>query len=586
MNLLTKALGKLLPARDASRPIEERLFEITLCLTILTLLLWSLVGIFSKFNSNVLGIYLFALCFYSAIYFVVKRGKSFRITTSVYYVSALLIISVGWLPSGGIRGAVMHMCVLIYISGLLVLPIRSYIIFIICTICVVITFVTIEYYHRDLAVPYTDYVSEWRDLSIAGVVMLAVMGFAFYIFKKEYLQDREHLQQMNLDLGVAKERAESADKAKSQFLATISHEMRTPLNGIVGLTELIAKTNLDKEQSELVKDLTTSSQILSGLITDVLDVTMIENNRVTLQESAFELKDVTKDIIQLFNGFESVKKGRVSIELLHDSKTELYLKGDLKRIRQILINLATNAVKFTPAGKVTMSTTVVRKEEEKATVLFKVEDTGIGIPKSQHSKVFSRFFKHETGFAMIGTGLGLSIAKSLTDLMKGNIWFSSVENKGSSFYVELPLALASQAHHAAAEKYTQPINFSELSILVAEDVPINRLVMLKILKNLGISKIEVAEDGEQAVTLASSQTFDFILMDVLMPRMDGIEATQKILDIFRERHQIPPFIIAVTANAMTEDEAKCREAGMVDFITKPFTTDTLTAVFTRLWSSV
>ncbi|WOK09611.1 ATP-binding protein [Imperialibacter roseus] len=585
MKLLTKALRRILPTRDASRPIEERLFEITLCLTILTLLLWSSVGIFSQFNPTVLGIYLFALCFYSAVYFAVKKGISFRLTTSVYYISALLIISFGWLPSGGIRGAVMHMCVLIYISGLLVLPIRRYISFIISTICMVIIFVTIEYYHRDLAVPYTDYVNEWRDLSIAGVVMLVVMGFAFYIFKKEYLHDRAHLQQMNLELGAAKERAESADKAKSQFLATISHEMRTPLNGIVGLAELIEKTNLDKEQSELVKNLSTSSQILSGLITDVLDITMIENNRVTLQEDTFELKDVTKDISQLFYGFESVKTGKVSIDLVHASKSDIHLMGDLKRIRQILINLATNAVKFTPAGKVTIATTVVRKEDKTAIVLFKVDDTGIGIPKNQHPKVFSRFFKNETDLAVGGTGLGLSIAKSLTDLMHGKIWFYSTEGKGSSFYVELPLPLATHGEHSPAEKHIQPINFSELSVLVAEDVHINRLVMLKILKNIGITKIEVAEDGEQAVALASSQGFDFILMDVLMPRMDGIEATREIRRILLERKQSAPFIVAVTANATTEDENKCKEAGMVDFITKPFTTDILRAVFTRLWAS-
>lgn len=568
---------RLLPARDPSMPIEQRLFEITLFLTLITLLLWSVVGLVAGYILAVQALYIFALFFYSGIYYAVKKRKSFSRTTVVYYTTALLMISAGWLPSGGIRGAIMHMCVLVYISGLLVLPLRRYVVFIIATICVVVTFAAVEFFFPSLAVPYGDFTSMWRDLYIAGIVMLVMMGTAFYVFKKEYIQDRNDLKKTIGELAESKEKAVAADRAKSQFLATISHEMRTPLNGIVGLSELIGQTKLTAEQSDLVKNLKVSTHALSSIISDVLDLSMIENNKIMLEETVFELKKAVADVVEVLQTEVQKKKG---LELRHRYQPEgsLFVKGDLKRIRQVLLNLLTNAVKFTDKGRVTLTTTIARQEKGKVWILFAIEDTGPGIPKRQQREVFTRFFKASGTGDREGTGLGLSISKSLAQLMGGRLWFTSVESVGSVFHFEIPLITATPAPDAPAVKNG---DFSKLKVLVAEDVRINRVVVAKMLKNLGINNVELVEDGLSAVEKALSADFDFILMDLQMPNMDGIAAAKEIIGAFEKRNKQPPVIIALTANAMKEDELACQQAGMKGFVTKPFKSDTLAGVFNQ-----
>jgi len=578
MEFLIRFLHGLLPAKDVAKPIEERLFEITLFLTVITMLVWCVVGIVSGYTGFIQGVYLFSASFYLSLYIAVKKGKSFAVISAIYYITALVLITIAWLPSGGIKGAVMHMCVLVYLSGLMVLPLRWYVIFMTSTLCVVLCFITIEYYHPDWSVPYLVVGEHHRDLSIAGLLMLTLMGIAFYIFKKEYLTDRKRLEETNKELEKEKARAEESDKAKTRFLTTISHGMRTPLNGIVGLTGLLSKTSLSKEQHELVEHLGTSSDSLKDIISGVLDISAIENDILALQPVEFELKDVFRGISSIFKHALNEKKGRVTLRVTEQFGATVHLKGDLKKIRQVIINLVSNAVRFTNDGTVSIRCEVVQKEGAKLIVLFSVEDTGTGIPAVLHQEIFRRYFVSDTAQKMQGPGMGLFIAKQITEKMGGKIWFTSVEGAGSSFYVELPLEASASQPASPENKPAQPSDFTGVRVLVAEDMHINRLVILKILKNLGVLQVEVAEDGLEAVSKALAHTFDFILMDLQMPGMDGVDASREIHRLYAEKSKQPPVIVAVTANAMREDEEACIEAGMKAFITKPFTSHALATV--------
>lgn len=571
----------MLPTKDINKPIEERLFEITLFLSVVTFLIWSVVGIVSGYTWIIQGVYFFAVLFYSVLYVAVKRGLSFSAISAIYYITALLLIAFAWLPSGGIKGAIMHMCVLVYLSGLMVLPLRWYLAFMFITLCVVLVFILVEHYHPHLAVPYTHEEHKFRDLSIAGLLMLSLMGIAFYIFKKEYLNDRKSLEYSNNELVKEKVRAEASDRAKTRFLTTISHSMRTPLNGIVGLTELLSGTNLSTEQRELVEHLAVSSKNLRDIVSDVLDISAIENDKVVLQFSEFDAKAIFADIPELFKVPLLEKKGQVRLEIAGVPREPLQLLGDLSKIRQIVVNLVSNAVRFTEKGTVSLKLEVTRTENARAMVMITVEDTGWGIPDRFREDIFRRYFVIEEKNKAKGAGLGLFIAKSIVEMMGGKIWFSSVQGVGSSFYVKLPLQIGKTPQQKEDSNKEQPIDFSSLRVLVAEDVHINRIVVLKILKSIGVTKIEVAEDGLQAVDKASQTIFDLILMDVQMPNMDGIEAAMKIKRIFAERGDRPPVIVAVTANAMKEDEEACKQAGMADFITKPFSAKTLAEVIRK-----
>lgn len=345
----------------------------------------------------------------------------------------------------------------------------------------------------------------------------------------------------------------------------MSHEMRTPLNGIVGISELLSKTTLNKEQKELVDNLEISSHILHELISDILDLTMIENGKMILNEEDFELAEAMKEMIEMFETKIAGKRNAVKLNYLHDAHLPRFLKGDWIRIRQILINLVNNAIKFTSEGAITVSSSLHWKNDEIASVRFSVEDTGPGIPGEQQEELFKRFFKADANRIMEGTGLGLSISKSLVQMMGGKIWFTSVLYVGSSFFIEIPLKISSAVKPKQPASEKDPELLKNLRILLAEDVEINRMVVLKVLKNLGIAMVEVAADGQEAIDKSTAAHFDFILMDVQMPKVIGIDGSIEINRRYLKKGVPPPTIIAVTANAMKEDAKACRKAAWLIF---------------------
>ncbi|MBR9917951.1 response regulator [bacterium] len=488
--------------------------------------------------------------------------------SSIYFGLSFGIMAFAWLPGGGITGAIIQFIILIFISGLLVLPIRAYLVFILLTSVIVIGFAIYEYFNPGAAVPYSNETHRIRDTSIASIISIVVLGFSLFTFKRSYVRDRESLGKAINDIQVEKVKAESADKAKSQFLATISHEMRTPLNGIVGISELLGETDLNPEQVEMVKNLSYSSNMLHSLISDVLDLTTIEDENLELNENKFHLDSEIKDILEIFRPKIDSRKAFLHLHHEHDNSIPKVLYGDISRIRQVLVNLVNNGIKFTNDGSVIIQTKLLKKEDGIATIQFSVSDTGVGISKEDQDKLFTKFFRTRLANTIEGTGLGLTISKRLVELMGGEISFTSQLKKGSTFSFDLPLSLKPKT----PEKVEASVNDDDLSglkILIAEDVPINQMVLSKMLKNLGIENIDIVDDGKQALEAATNgeNEYDFILMDIQMPKLDGSQASRRIIEFYKG--DLPFKIIAVTANVMKDDFVLYRESGMVDVLSKP-----------------
>jgi len=565
---MAMGLKNILPVNDKNESIEFHLFEIAVLLTVLVFLFWSVFSFIAEFQLVNKVIFVSGTIVYTAIYIAQKSKVSFNIVSACYFGLSFLLMIVAWLPGGGIKGAILQFIVLIFISGLLVLPLRAYLFFILSTALIVISFSVYEFYNPGAASPYLEEVNRIRDISIASVIAIMVLGFSLYTFKQSYLHDKESLNKAIQEIEVEKVKAESADKAKSQFLATISHEMRTPLNGIVGISELLADTELNTEQVEMVKNLSYSSNMLHSLISDVLDLTTIEDENLELNENQFYLKSEISDIIEIFRPKIDSRKAFLHIHHEHDDNIPEALFGDITRIRQVLVNLINNGIKFTNEGSVIVQTKLLRTDSETASVQFSVSDTGVGISKEDQGKLFTKFFRTRLANTIEGTGLGLTISKRLVELMGGNISFTSQLKKGSTFTFELPLSIKSKAP-TKIEASVGDDDLSSLKILIAEDVPINQMVLSKMLNNLGITDIDMVENGQLAVEAATrhDKEYDFVLMDIQMPKLDGTQASRKIIEFYKG--DLPFKIIAVTANVMKDDFILYRESGMVDVLSKP-----------------
>ncbi len=575
MNQLIK---NILPSTDRSLKIEHRLFEITLGLTVIVFLFWCIYGFIVGYEYFVQTVYTSGVFIYTALYILQKKGSNFRILTQVYYYLVLFLLGISWLPSGGIKAAIPTFLALVYLSGLLVLPLRDYLIFIIVTFGLVLGLTIFEMQNPDLAGVYQSNELLMQDLAIATLISLVIMGICLYAFKRTYIDDRRELRKRNTELEQEKQNAESTDEAKTTFLATISHEMRTPLNGIVGMTELLSKTDINNEQKELIESLVYSSNILHGLISNVLDITTIEAGKLKLQISSFDIKNELEGIWKVFQKKTSENK-RLEIRLDLDQNLPEFLKGDLARIRQVLVNLMNNAIKFTYKGSIALKVEILGQTGDVASVQFTIEDTGAGIPLSKQPHLFETFYKGTNSDGYEGTGLGLSIVEKLVTLMGGTIGFESVPQQGSKFFFTLPLGIAEEKDVNDLDNIEVP-GLSELKILIVEDVEINRLVASKMLKSMNIGDVDIAINGTEGVTKAKDKRYDIILMDLQMPDISGFEASKQITAHY-ENAVRKPTIIALTANAMKGSMEECLAAGMSDYVLKPIKTDTLKQVLIK-----
>ncbi|MFH2093191.1 MAG: response regulator [Pseudomonadota bacterium] len=357
--------------------------------------------------------------------------------------------------------------------------------------------------------------------------------------------------------------AASASIAKSAFLANMSHEIRTPMNGILGMSQLLQDSNPTQEQKDYIEIINTSSQVLLTLINDILDLSKIEAGKIDIESIDFNLEHLFIDVKNLLKPKLIEKHSELSFSIEPD--LPLFLKGDPTRLRQILLNLAGNAVKFTEKGLITLSARIRQKQDEQVLIYFEIKDTGIGIPKKKLKHLFRPFSQTDisTTRKYGGTGLGLNISKQLVEMMGGNIGVESEVNVGSKFWFTILFEYGNEHHVRPIQKQSPEGEERSLNILIAEDNLVNQKVLEKLLNKMGHS-VCIAANGIEAVQAVGQQTFDLILMDGSMPEMDGFEATKRI----RSSGNCIP-IIAVTAHAMQGDRQDFIDAGMDDYVSKP-----------------
>lgn len=379
-------------------------------------------------------------------------------------------------------------------------------------------------------------------------------------------KDISKLKRTELALRDEKHNAESANRAKSDFLASMSHELRTPLNVIMGMSQLLSRSKIEPQHKKLVESISRSSKVLLSLIEDVLDLSRIEAGKIHFDMKPFSLSLLTHDVVQSFETLASEKKINLKVE--EDFDAEMILLGDQVRLKQILINLLGNAMKFTDQGSVTLKVQAFSQvSSAPCSIYFEVKDTGIGIEEESFGKIFKRFSQADSGSARKfgGTGLGLSISKQLVELMNGTIGFESKKGEGSTFWFQIQLQKATKVEH---ERELGLANFDlrGTKILAVDDSSESLKVLELMLKEAG-GEVYTAGSGAEALEIVMNHKLDVVLMDMQMPEMDGLETTKKLRNI-SEKHKTLP-VIALTANAMPGDREKCLNSGMNDYATKP-----------------
>ena len=392
------------------------------------------------------------------------------------------------------------------------------------------------------------------------------------------MRDIDARKQILETLKRARDAAEETTKAKSSFLATMSHELRTPMNGIIGMTDLLLDLELEDQAREFAETIKESSSSLLVLLNDILDLSKAEAGKLSIDNQAFSIEEAIEQTVTLLETTAKAKNIELKMDLPKNLPASLI--GDAGRLRQVILNLVGNAIKFTERGYVKLSVSIEKESDIEVSYRFEIVDTGIGIPEKSKSMLFQSFVQADASYTRRfgGTGLGLKISQEIVRLMKGDIGFHSKEGKGSIFWFTMPFKKGDQHANETGGSQDESVEVQwegpELSVLVVEDTKINQIVTCAQLKKVGLDS-DVAENGVEAIEAVQKKRYDIVFMDCQMPKMDGFEATRQLrLDPANDSI----YIIALTANAMEGDRERCIDAGMNDYISKPTHHDALMVV--------
>ena len=430
-----------------------------------------------------------------------------------------------------------------------------------------------------------------REGDIGMRLLTIILGQGAYALENAALQLRIMRQNAQLEqtvrertaqLELALKAAQDSSVVKSRFLANMSHEIRTPMNGILGLTELLESSTLDDEQRADLRTLRECGQNLLVILSDILDYSKIEAGKLALEHQPFDLFSLVHDVGRLLRPLAHEKRVELSVEL--DEAVPEQVVGDQTRLRQILLNLTGNAIKFTEHGSVTLGIRVSKVDAAGTPQIlrFEITDTGIGMHQQTLNNLFKPFSQADASTTRIygGTGLGLAISKSLCNLMGGDIWATSRPGHGSTFFCDIPFEL--HEHPLPPARRTPSPVFDQglaevhpLHILVVDDSPLNQMVACRILAKMGYAP-SVATGGHEGLKVALGETFDLILLDLQMPDLDGYGVLRQLIATIPTG--LRPRFVAMTANALSEDRAKCRQAGFDVFLPKPYSSQDLKAV--------
>ena len=400
--------------------------------------------------------------------------------------------------------------------------------------------------------------------SVQGAVFVARDITKLKKIEKELTDARIEAESATEIAREAKSKAENAMQAKQHFLSNMSHEIRTPMNAIIGFTKVISKTDLTEKQQEYVAAIKTSGDTLIVLINDILDLAKVDAGKMTFEQIPFELSLSISTMLHLFE--TKIREKNLLLVKEYDEKIPQMLLGDPVRLNQIIINLVSNAVKFTSRGKITVSARLLNEDAAMVYVELAVKDTGIGIAKNKIASVFENFQQASSGTSRLygGTGLGLAIVKQLVEMQGGSISVKSVLDEGSRFSIRLSFQKTKITTKSEPEIAVMDHSVKNIKVLVAEDIALNQLLMRTLLDDFGF-EYDIAGNGKIAIEKLQAKSYDIILMDLQMPEMNGFEATEYIRN--KMNSKIP--IVALTADVTTVDLAKCKSVGMNDYISKP-----------------
>jgi signal transduction histidine kinase/CheY-like chemotaxis protein len=493
-----------------------------------------------------------------------------RWAISFYILITLVSINICWFYTNGILGSSPFMFIVFSTVITSMIPLNKFPLCLALIITNLLLLMLIQNYYPPSAINYPNFPSQKIDIAFLTLVTILLSNIAIVYFKVLNQKRQTALKERNLKLlaskkalEIAKEKAEEVNKVKSHFLSVMSHEVRTPLNAILGISNLLNQHQYNSnEKTELVEALSDSTQHLLDLLNDVLDFNELETGQVELELVGINILDLLKEIEHVFAPKAALKKNRLIVNTTGNIPPSILI--DEQKLRQVFKNLLSNAIKYTSQGLIEINVQHLQSNENKTSLLFEIKDTGIGIPVNLHNSIFQEFTpvpltpKHSSD----GIGLGLTITASLLQLMDSEIQVESNPNQGTRFYFTLECTTPHITKLNSSPSVKDKTSPSK--ILLVEDNKTNVLVLTLFLKKWNIA-YEIAENGVEALSCFQNESFNLILMDMQMPVMDGFEATEEIRKI---NTSIP--IIALTASATSHEKERAKIAGVNDYITKPF----------------